>query len=108
MNPEEEFEKRRAGLILVEPGDTEAIREFIILAQAMNDQRDEVGFAAPPRTDEKQVVLVLGQGAFPDPFHRVLEQFLPLNEDELEVLGIGAAGSKDPDSLAVPGPIEGG
>ena len=59
-----------------------------------------MGFSTPSRTYEEKVVLVIGEGALPHPLHRVLEQFLPLNEDELEVLGIGAAGRENPNGFA--------
>ena len=104
MRFKKEFEQCRASLILVEPGDAQMIREFVIFAQTTDDKRGEVGFSTAARTDEKQVVLVIGERAFLDPFYRVLEQFLPLNEDELEVFGIGAAGRENPDGFGIVNP----
>ena len=57
MRFKKEFEQCRTSLILVEPGDAQMIGEFVIPTQAIDDQRDEVGFSTAARTDEKQVVL---------------------------------------------------
>ena len=105
MNFEEEFEKRCAGLILVEPRDAQPICKFIIFTQTIDDQGDEVRFSTPSRPDEKKVVLALGESTLPHPFHRVLEKPLPLNEDELQVLGVRPAGSENPDGFAIICPL---
>src|SRR5260370_34037979 len=100
MNFHKEFEKRRAGFILVEPGNSQAIRKLIVLAEATDKQSDQVRLATPTGSDEKQMVLVIGEGALTDPFHRVLQKFMAFDEDELQILWIRAAGSKYPDGFA--------
>ena len=79
MDFEEEFEQRSAGLILIEPGNSQTVSERLVRAQATDDQRNEMGLSTTAWADEKQMVLVIGEGAFPHSLHRVLEKFLSLN-----------------------------
>ena len=107
VNFDEEFQQCGAGLVLVEPGDAQPVREFNVRPQTTDNEGDEMGFAAPPGTDEQQMVLVIGEGAFPHPLHRVLQQFLALNENELQILGSGPAGSEYRDGFVTLRPLFG-
>ena len=101
MDLQEKFEQGCAGLILVEPGHSHVIGKFRVRQQATDDQGDQVGFPAAARANEKQMVLVLGKRTLPHPFHGVLQELVTLNEDELQILGIGAARGEYPDALLV-------
>lgn len=105
VNLEEKLEQGRAGLVLIQPRDPKAVCELVVLAHAADDERDEVGFSTAPGTDKEKVVLVIGERALLYPFHCVLEQFLPLDQNGLKDPGIGAARRENPDGLAVCRPL---
>ena len=71
---EEELEEGGAGFVLVEPGDPQSITEFSIEAEAVDDEGEEERFATAPGTYKEEVVLVVGEGTFPDSLHGVREE----------------------------------
>ena len=105
MDFQEKLTKRRAGLILVQPSDAQAVCEGSILGESADDQRGEVGFTTAAWAHKEEVVLVICKSALSHSLHGVPQEVLPLDENELEVLWVGAARGKNPDGFTSVGTL---
>lgn len=65
VDEDEELQEAGGRLVLVQPSEAELFREVGLLAQAMVDESDEMGFPSSARADEEKMVLVRGKDAFP-------------------------------------------
>jgi hypothetical protein len=102
---QKKLEEGRAGFVFIQPCDAQMVCERLVFSESADDERDEVGFPTAARTHEEEVVLVVCQRAFLHPLDGVPQEALPLDENELEVLRVGAAGGEDPDGFAAVGTL---
>ena len=94
VDADEQLQKAGAGFILIQPGKAESLSQVCLAGETVVDEGDEVGLSGTARTDEKQVVLVAGEHAFPQFFHGVREQPVPLHQHALQRFRVRALRGK--------------
>ena len=86
-----QIDQARDDRVLPQPGNAHTIRQRAVPSQAKVGEGEKMGLATAAWPDQQNVVPVArGQAAF-EPLHQRVEQFLPLDEDALEDLGIRVA-----------------
>ena len=91
-NSERDIDQARERIVFAQPGDPHRVRQLAPPAQFVFDESDQVRLPAAARTDQQNVMLVVGQHAASQPVDDFVQQTLTLNEDPLQQFAIRVAG----------------